>query len=367
MLYDRDDGPAPNPGGAPALQPKTVFQIMDNTFRIYRENAAPLLMLAALLIVPVNIIGAVLAGLSSGGLTEAQIRNMTPEQAQAQAAAFLEQNFGLFCIVLLVTLILGVAQTVILNGTVTTIASESLFGVRLTLREALEKTRPRFGTVLSSYFGFALVTGLVLIVGGVLAVICPLLIVILALVFYFSTTAGALIVPVAVLEDTRERLVRPHLLGKSRFWQILGISILVGLVSFVISLIVEAVLGALFSSPALRVGTTGVVFSITLSSIAAILIAPLLPIAMTQLYYDARIRKEGLAEALAAVGPDARPFDVRPIRTDEPIFSSQDILNIVVIFGIVILLTLLGGTLLATFFNTLVPGLGDLSTLGRPT
>ncbi|MDZ4769972.1 MAG: hypothetical protein SGJ24_12665 [Chloroflexota bacterium] len=368
MLYEdepqkskRSDEPGAASGQRPTA--KTMLQIMDGTFRIYRDNLGPLLMLSALLIVPLTVVGTLLGATTPAmQITAAQLEGMSSEEMMN----VLGPSLGLACLVIVVALILGIIQVVVLNGTIVTIASESLFGNPLTLREAWTMTLPRLGKLFWAYLSFYLILFAVTIVIVFAAAICPPLLLILAFILYISITIGSLIAPVAVLENIgRPAVSRAHVLGKSRFWQVFGISVLIGLVSFGVSLLLQEVLGGiLLSIPALAGGSTAVVLSVTIAAIIEILIAPLLPIAMTQMYYDARIRKEGLADLLAAIGPDARPYDVRPVVSDESWIASSDLVNMLIMIGVVVVLTLVAGSALAAILNVLAPGLGDLSSLG---
>lgn len=353
MLFQNEPASSSAKGGATRPTRKTVFQMMDGTFRIYRDNAAPLMVVSALTLVPTTLIGAFVASaveLSSTG-------QIDPTTMSSEAALAL-------CFGGLLSIVLGIAQVVIMNGVAVTVASEAQFGNRLLLREAWALSVPRFGALLGGYVRFYVLLVLLIIAGGIVGALCPPVLLVFALVLYMSITIGSLIAPVAMLEGRPgAALSRAHLLAKSRFWAVFGISLLVGLVSFGISLIIEFVISDVLFAGINR-GTTGAVLQLTLSMVSGIIIAPLLPIAMTQAYYDARIRREDLEVTLAAIGPEARPADVAPLVSDESWFSGPDILNIVVLIGVIVVLFLVGGAALAAILNVLAPGLGDIVPTG---
>jgi hypothetical protein len=57
--------------------------------------------------------------------------------------------------------------------------------------------------------------------------------------------------------------------------------------------------------------TASQALQIVLQAIVSIFLAPVLPVALTLMYYDTRVRVEGLDIALQSVGkPDPRPADV---------------------------------------------------------
>jgi hypothetical protein len=343
-LYDFDKPKRTAPGGY------TILQVMDQTFRIYRDNFGTILPLSAMIIIPVTIITAVVGGqVNTTPLTSAGGAQVSPELSLA------------LCGGAIIALVGGIAQAIILNGSFTVMTSEWLFGSRTTLGELWALASPRFGKLLSAYVLFyVLMVGLGL-VSVIMIALCPLLIVLLAVIMYVAITAGSFLAPVAVLEDNGggSAVTRAHLLAKSRFWQVLGLSLLIGLVSVAISLVLSLILGTLFAGAARSAGA--VVVGAIIDSVVAIVITPLLPIAMTQMYYDARARKENLSATLAEMGEDARAWDVRPPESSEPFLSSNDILNMVVVVGIVVVLSIVGGTVLAAFLNALVPGLGNFS------
>ena len=130
---------------------------------------------------------------------------------------------------------------------------------------------------------------------------------ILSLVLIFSVVgfasywwlARALVVPVTVLEGTglRDSMDRSRVLTESRRWRILVICVLV--------LVLTWAMMSLFQLPALATGglhfiggrLTADAWSAAILAVGAFVGAsvagPLLTIALTLAYYDARVRKEG--------------------------------------------------------------------------
>ncbi|HVU14348.1 MAG TPA: hypothetical protein VHD90_23885, partial [Phototrophicaceae bacterium] len=93
------------------------------------------------------------------------------------------------------------------------------------------------------------------------------------------------------------------------------------------------------------------------TTVVGIFITPLLPIAMTLLYYDIRTRVEGLDLALAALDkPDARPSDLQSPSAG-PLLTSRDLVNMIVIGVVGAALVLVAGGLLSNVMNSLAPGL----------
>ncbi|MFN8531639.1 MAG: hypothetical protein U0670_23795, partial [Anaerolineae bacterium] len=94
-----------------------------------------------------------------------------------------------------------------------------------------------------------------------------------------------------------------------------------------------------------------------LSTLINIFILPITPIAMTFLYYDVRVRTEGLDLALQALGPDARPESVRPpIPTS--LLVSEDYGKMLILAVVSIGILLVFGSAAMSLLNTVAPGLG---------
>jgi hypothetical protein len=87
------------------------------------------------------------------------------------------------------------------------------------------------------------------------------------------------------------------------------------------------------------------VISIIIQAVIGIVISPILPIGLTLLYYDARVRTEGLDIALQTTGkPDARPEDIISPPVDGP--NSKDFVNL----GIFVIIPFL---LLVAYFGVI--------------
>lgn len=111
----------------------------------------------------------------------------------------------------------------------------------------------------------------------------------LLIVVYVRTSLAA---PAIVLERLSgwRGLVRSWNLVSGLFWRLLGIRLLLGLITGIISAIVVFIL----SFAGVGLDTNGrFVLQEVASAFAAVFVSPITYIAVTLLYYDARIRKEG--------------------------------------------------------------------------
>jgi hypothetical protein len=142
--------------------------------------------------------------------------------------------------------------------------------------------------VLSRYFAIAIQTlliGLAVVLMAVLIISIPLAI---WAAFRWSVTTPALLAEGA---RPRAAMARSWRLVKGRWWHTVGIIFVVGLLQFVASFAVGAVLG-IFSAI-----TPGVAIAQGVSylgaQVAQGLVTPLSAIAITLIYFDLRVRKEG--------------------------------------------------------------------------
>lgn len=343
---------------SPPLRARTVMELLDATFRIYRENFVTFITLAAAVIIPISIIN-ILVNL--GTISGASSFSSNPFDSSG-TPNIRGDVLAATCLGTLIVAVLGLAQTTIINGVVTWTTSERQFGRKLTLGEAWTEARPRLGKLASGYFFFYIVLFGFTFGITLLSALCPFLLILFAVIIYIGLTVGAFISPVIMLENgtSSGAISRAHSLAKGRFWQLLGLAGLIVLISFIISLAFSALVSAALIANPRSVSVTTQIVNLITSSVLNIFITPILPIAMTLLYYDNRVRQEGLDLALQAIGPEARPNQVAaPLPGG--LINSADVVNMAVMVGLAIVLTLVFGTAVYGILNAIVPGLGGIA------
>ncbi|MBC7870492.1 MAG: hypothetical protein H7Y09_06605 [Chitinophagaceae bacterium] len=319
---------------ADALIPHRVVEIIDRTFRIYRDNFITFIGLAAVVLVPLTL-------LTSGSNSSLQNDLVTsnnfnnPQTLDASASSQLLIYFVL-------VLVSAIIQGVILNGLITSIASENHLGRRQSIGEAFSAMRSRFVPLGIGLFLFGLVIGILTLIcflGGAL-IVCPFLGI--PVVFYLAIAGFFYIVPILSLEDVGASfgISRALALGKARFWPSFGLVAGITLIIFIITLAVGALAGVLL-------GVSGSVFASTstpiilLNLVLTILATPIQPIALTLLYYDTRVRLEGLDIAMQSVTrPNPSPADVASPPSSGPLLKGQDYVNILILIGLFILVSI---------------------------
>jgi hypothetical protein len=335
----------------PAVPTLTVLEILDRAFRIYRSNFLPFIGLVAIVTVPLTLISLVLS------------QSINPfdsfDFSSAQSTNFSSAYSNVIALSGLVTITMAILQAVFVNGTITYMASENHFGHKVTIGEALQAVRGRY----ASLFGALIVFYLLVVLLGVasaLTLLCLVGILGMGILVYVGVNMSVFLAPTIVLENVggMQGLVRGWALAKSRFWTVCGLMFLIGLLGFILTfaftLLEQLITGQVISAASYQ---TSLVVNSIVSMIIGIFVAPISPIAFTLMYYDTRVRLEGLDIALQATGnPDARPSDIQspPAQAN---LNGKDVVNILIlIVGAVVVFLLLGASM-AAIVNLLFPNI----------
>jgi MFS family permease len=316
-----------------SLTPRTLLEILDRTFQIYRDYFTQFIGLVAGVTIPLTLFSTFATALLISPTT-----TMTTDEFAMQDINSLLLGTGIFQSGIL-ALFIGLLQTVLIHTPLTYMTSEYQLGRKVGLREAFQAVGDRLPQVGIGLFLFYLSLVLLSIGMWTLLFLCGFGVSILV---YVGISLFAFLVQVLTLErtDVRRGLSRAWYLARARFWQVAGFMLLVGIITLVVTLVLSALqqlfLGGL---------TTNVVFNVISNLVVSIIVAPVLPIGLTLMYYDTRVRVEGLDIALNAVdSAEPRPSDVASPRPTQ-LLNGRDAGNIVVLtlflFGIGALLTLL--------------------------
>jgi hypothetical protein len=344
------------------LAPATLVELLDRTFKIYRENFMSFVGLVAAVTIPVSLITLVASLWFTDALRKAgfDISEFTSPDAVASfgngdTAAFgalMGQLLGFIVFLLIIIVIAAFIQGVLINGPLTYIASESVLGRKITIGEAFRAAQNRFRALAGGLIVFYLITFMIMVLGAITFFLCGLG---FGLVLYILLTLYAFITPVLVLEriGALDGIGRAWALAKARFWPTFGLFVLVTVITYVLGFALNLInnlitRGAI--SPASF--TTAAIAETILQALSTIVIAPILPIGFTLMYYDARIRLEGLDIALQNVETlEPRPSDIASPPPPGETFSRDDLINM----GIVSFGTLILGCLLLSILNSLSP------------
>jgi hypothetical protein len=246
------------------FRPRTATEIVDGTFRLYREHFVPFLTLSALLYLPLIVVMVPMMRMMDG----------TVENPGALGGAFI----GI--------MLISIFWYPVMWGALMLSASERYLGRDIETGDALKRTFSKFGSLVGSQLAKWFIVGL-----GAFLLVIP--------AFYFLARYFA--VPATVLFEKRgvaDSLRRSSQLSIGQKGRILGTlalawAILLG-ISFAVQMVVSIIFLATIASRGgdAVTGTSSLLLQLP-SMFAYILGLPIVVITETLLYYDVRIRQEG--------------------------------------------------------------------------
>ena len=289
----------------------SVGELLDATFSLYRRNFLLIAAISAIVQVPYAVLQFVLYqlfGLNTLLRSPFTRLNIAPGQSQQVTTQQLQDylnSFGAFFVVVAVLALVGVFIVLPLATAATTRAVSDRYlerpaSVGSSYAAALRRMRALIWQSLILLGGFllvyALAIGLVValsLVAGAAAAGLGILLVIAAIPFVlFVYVRTSLAPPAIVLENLSgwRGLVRSWNLVRGFSWRILGIRILIVLITGIIG----GLLVGLLSLAGAGLDLNGqFIVQQAASAVISVLIGPVTYIAVTLLYYDTRIRKEG--------------------------------------------------------------------------
>lgn len=318
-----------------ALTPRSVMDIVGRTFRLYSQHFMAYLAVAVMTVIPL--------------VTLSVLLNRSMPVATLNSNSLMQFNL-FFSFYLIASVII---QALFVGGPTTYIASEQNLGRSALMGEAFRAVRGKLTDLGLSMAGFyALLVALSII--SALTILCLIGLVGFALLLYVFIGVNAFLVPVMILEDhgPAAGVMRAWGLAKARFWPVFWLTLAVTTISFGISLVLDMLLPSFGGSGQ----TIGAFLGLLIQVIVASLTAPIMPIAMTLLYYDTRIRLEAMDQGWHSVHKsEPRPGDV-PAPVLNPRLTSQDFRNIALLLAGIFLLSIVLGSVLGP---ALVPGLSS--------
>jgi hypothetical protein len=273
-------GEAPKPGVIP-LRPLELGEIFGGAIASIRSHAK-LVFGLSLAVALVNAgLGFVLTLALADSLQAASRLNGSSTPAQGLS------GLGVITAFLMGTVAISLVSQVFLTGILTVVVSKAVLGRTVGLNEAWAELRPRTLPLL----GLTLLNGLLVFVGALLCVVPGVWIGIL-----ISLSSAAL-----VLEQTtvKHALQRSRSLVTGSWWRVFGVLVLSALVAFVVTLVIQGLFGAIGGASGTELGSAPTIAESVGGIIASAVIGPFSASVSVLLYIDQRIRREGLAGALA--------------------------------------------------------------------
>jgi len=250
-------------------------EILDGAFKLYRANFKPIALVALAISGPVSLVAAVAVRGVNGGRGLIDLATSSDPSVAGQGGTFGNST----------QLILQVASTLILwlvgplvAGIVAKAVATTYLGGQLTAGEAVGRTWRHFPALLSAKLMVIATEAVGLLGCGVGAA--------------FVMGLWVVVAPAIVVEGLGPfRGMRRSLrLCTARYWPVLGIALLSGLITYLLSSVVGGLPGVLAAIIGYRWGFP----LVALGNVAtAVLVAPLTAIIATLVYFDLRIRQEG--------------------------------------------------------------------------
>jgi hypothetical protein len=274
------------------LRPLSVGEILDRTFTLYRERFLLFLGISAIPHVLLLVVN----------LSQVFLRFPGKSAATTAAARLSPPMTGAAIVVLLIGMVVGVIVYLLSQGATVIAISEIYLGRAITIADSFRRVRGELGNL----FGVVLLNGLatgaafiLLIIPGIY-LMCRLIV----------------CIPAALVENLgpRASLERSFELTKDSA----GRAFLIILLSFALAFAASALLAMPFQVMIVMTAAKSnpetlrfwVALSQVGSTIANVLVAPVLTIASAILYYDLRVRKEAfdlqmMMNPLGGVSPSA--------------------------------------------------------------
>lgn len=245
------------------MRPRTLGEILSAAFEIYKENAAKLFLIVAVIVVPLSLLGALLGQVLAGS-------NEETITVLGETQTISDRTFAAVVLGTLIAAIIGVIISAVLQAALMRGAALATIGDPVDVEASYRWGLKRFGSVLL----VAILVGISVAIGFILLIVPGII-----LLTLFSVS-----IPALVIEDRRgtDAMKRSWELAKEHFWHVLGVII----VAWIITTVVGSVLGA--------IGGDNWFLAWIFSAIAQIITAPFAALVSVLLYLDLRARKEAL-------------------------------------------------------------------------
>jgi hypothetical protein len=256
--------PPGGPGGDRPLPARGLGDILQAAFEIYRRNAAQLLLIVAIIVVPLSILGYLVSHFAFAANTR------TETIAGQRVEVLQSRSFFVSLLAALLAAAISVIITAILQAAMLRAAAQATIGDPVDVESSYRWGLRRFGSVLL----VSIMVGIVVAIGFILLIIPG----IIALTFL------AVAVPALVVENVRgtDAMRRSATLVSGHFWHVLGV--------IVVAAIITGIIGSLIRA----IGGSNTVLGAIFGAIGQIIVAPYSALVSVLLYLDVRARRENL-------------------------------------------------------------------------
>ncbi|HTG47626.1 MAG TPA: hypothetical protein VK646_08220 [Actinomycetota bacterium] len=260
--------PPPSAGGGGSIPQRGLGDILSTAFDVYKANAAKLIVIVAIVVVPLSFISHFVTGvLLKPTVTQSTIVINGQTIAGTTVST---RSFGAFVFGGLIAAAIAVIISAVLQAALTRGAALASVGDPVDTEASYRYGFRKFGSVL----WISILVGLVVGIGFILLIIPGII----------FLTMLAVTIPALIVEDQRgtAAMGRSWNLVKGHFWHVLGTIV----VAAIITSVVGAILGLL--------GGSNWFLQWIFGSIAQIITAPFAALVTVLLYVDLRVRGEQL-------------------------------------------------------------------------
>jgi hypothetical protein len=270
--------PPPKAGSARTgplpLHPMTFSDILDGSFRLLKANLRTIVLVAAVFLIPVNLVAAFFQRDLLGGYSF--FRLLDDPSLLEEAANTGPSNAALFGS--LFAVLASVLVTPFVGGAISRVVAASYLGEELEPGAAIRATGRRFLALLGVFLLTLLLKGV-----GLLFCVVGMLV---PMTFFLVTTPAVMVEELGPIQA----MARSVVLVRPRFWPVMG----VGVVSGLLASFLGNILATPFTFAALAVGYRwGWVLVAIGGILPALVTTPFVSIVATLVYFDLRIRNEG--------------------------------------------------------------------------
>ena len=288
------------PSSSPDLRPLGIGEILDVAIKIYWRNALTFFAAVLVVVLPVQVLIALVQASATPSFRESGFRSDTSGQ-----------SVGLTVTATLLVAILGFVAGTLATGACYKGVADAYLSERANWKSSLRFAARRLHSIV-----WVTILGAILAALGLIACIVP------GVYLYVSWIVA---VPVLLTEGLKGRkaLGRSRQLVAGRWWPTFGIVVL----GAVLTGIVNSGIGAALGAASFGAGTdtpAGVLLAIASGTVGSTLTTPFTAAYISVLYFDLRVRKEGFdLQLLAERVGIARPPEGETRPAPAPAFLPQ--------------------------------------------
>jgi hypothetical protein len=270
--------PPPSAGGGGAIPQRGLGDILTAAFELYRANAAKLIQIVAIVVIPLTFLSALLTKVIFKPTCTVDVQTVQGLQVAVNNCT---GGFARGALLSAIGFFIAIAIQQLLAGAVTRGGAAATLGREVDVSASYRYAFSRIGGLI----GLALLIGLIVGIGFILLIIPGIIFLV-----FLSVSVAAFIVERLGAVDSMKRSWR---LVSGNWWHTLGVIVVASILAGIVNGILTAIGGSSF------------IGSWIFSSIAQIITAPWVALVYVLLYVDLRARHEGLSSAQLGTELDA--------------------------------------------------------------